>query len=66
MDKVKLVQAIENSGFKRQFIADKVGISSYALAQKINGDREFKLSEAKSIAELLQLSDKEAVSIFLA
>ena len=65
MDRDKLVQAIDRSGYRREFIAKKVGLSPYGLAKKINGHNEFKVGEAKELSKLLGLTDQEAVAIFL-
>ena len=65
MNKEKLIQAIDASGFKREHIAKQIGLSSYGLAKKINGITEFKVSEAATLTQLLNLSREQAVDIFL-
>lgn len=65
MDKEKLVKAIDDSGFRREHIAKKIGLSSYGLAKKINGITEFKVSEAAALTQLLGLTRDQAVDIFL-
>lgn len=55
---------IEKSGLKRIFLAKEIGISRQALAQKIDGVQDFRLSEAAKLANLLGLSKTERHNIF--
>lgn len=64
MDKVKLVQKIEESGLKRTFIAKELRVSDRALRDKINGATEFKNSEIIIMTSLLGLSEDEMLSVF--
>lgn len=65
MNKEKLIQIIDESGYKRGFIAKKMGLSPYGLAKKLNGENEFKISEAKNMIDILNMPIELAVSIFL-
>lgn len=60
----KLNKKIENSGFKKGFVAKKLGLSPYGLSRKMKGKNEFKVKEANLLASLLNLSDKEKLEIF--
>ena len=62
----ELEQDIKNSGLKRKFIAEKLGITDYSLAKKINNVTEFKASEIKMISELLGYSLERMSFIFYA
>lgn len=59
-----LLQKIEASGYKRRFIADKLGISYPALKMKVENEHEFKPSEIKVLCELLNISKEEMTEIF--
>lgn len=61
-----LREAIERSGYRIYFIADKLGISSESLRQKTNNRSEFKASEIKQLRELLKLTNAESERIFFA
>ena len=61
----KLLQdAIEESGMKRNALANKLGLSSYGLALKINNQNEFKASEIAALSEILNLSRSKRDAIF--
>ena len=61
-----LEKRITESGYKKSFIASKIGISAYALSLKINNKTEFKASEITILCELLGIEDQERTSIFFA
>lgn len=62
----KLVEKIDESGVKRKFIAEKLGLSAYGLSKKINNENEFKVSEVEKICNILDLSSAEREDIFFA
>lgn len=53
---VMLRERISKSGLKLQFIAEKLGISRYALSMKLDNRSEFKASEVSTLCELLGIS----------
>lgn len=55
---------IKESGLKYGFIAEKCGLTYPGLLNKLNGVREFKLTEANTIKNLLKISDEEFCEIF--
>ena len=61
----KLKQAIDASGLKKVFIAEKLGLSYQGYLKKENGINEFVTSELKIMKDLLNLSDEEVSQIFL-
>lgn len=54
-----LNQLVEDSGIKRQKIAEMLGISRHALNQKINNVTEFKASEILKLSSILGIKKKE-------
>lgn len=52
-----LEEAIEKSGFKKSYIAQKIGITRYCLMRKIRNDNEFKASEIVALCNLLKITD---------
>ena len=61
-----LEEYIEKSGYKRSFIAQKLGITRFALQLKINNKSEFKASEIGILCELLNISIDDRMAIFFA
>ena len=62
-----LKEKIKLSGYKRSFIAQQLGISTYCLAQKIDNKTEFKASEINALCGLLHIvSPEEKEAIFFA
>lgn len=61
-----LEKFIEKSGYKRSFIADKLGITRFALALKINNKSEFKAREIDILCELLKIGLEDRMAIFFA
>lgn len=62
-----LLDYIENSGLKRNYIARMLGITTYSLAQKIHNIREFKASEIQTLCNVLGLTSHKTIqAIFFA
>lgn len=60
-----LEKKIDESGYKRRFIAKAIGLkSAYGLAKKIRNETEFKAAEINALCKLLKidsLEEKEAI-----
>jgi len=55
-----LEQKIDESGYKRSYIAKAIGLkSAYGLAKKINNETEFKATEINALCELLKIDSLE-------
>lgn len=65
-DTKKLERLIENSGYKRSFLAAQIGISPYALLLKMNNKTEFKASEIEALCKLLDVDIPSRMDIFFA
>ena len=64
-DSVKLQEYINNSGLKQNFIASKLGLSSYGFARKRDNISEFLPSEIDILCNLLGIdSVEERFAIF--
>ena len=63
---ILLEQYIEKSGYKRSYIAAQLGLTSYALALKINNKSEFKANEIDILCKLLNINVKDRMRIFFA
>ncbi len=63
-DTVKLLEAIQNKGLKRGYIAEKLGIDRSTLWKKVTNQSEFLASEITALSELLGLSKTERDKIF--
>ena len=61
-----LEQYIEQSGYKKSFIAEQLGITTYGFALKVNNKSEFKASEMTILCKLLKIKAKDKEAIFFA
>lgn len=64
MNYEKLKSAVARSGLKRNYIAQKIGISDAVLSDKMNGRSQWKVSEAAAFCSALGLSRKQREEIF--
>ena len=64
-DTVRLKRIVEQSGLKKTFIADKLGITYQGYNKKESGKSEFLASEIAVMKDLLNLSTKDVNDIFL-
>ncbi|MGN0706466.1 MAG: XRE family transcriptional regulator [Faecalibacterium sp.] len=55
MDHEAIWALIRSSGYKLNYIARVLNITPNTLRLKLNGENEFKLSEAQCLARLLEL-----------
>lgn len=53
----KLKEAIAISGFSKDQVASKLGISTHSLNRKIYNKSEFKVSEIEALRDILALTD---------
>ena len=66
-DTKALQKRIEQSGLKQEFIAKKIGLSSYGFAKKRDNETEFKPSEIDGLCDLLNIDTlEEKFAIFFA
>lgn len=66
-DSKKLNEVIKASGFKREFLAEKCGISRQTLSYKINNKQSFNADEIAILCNVLNITDlAEKESIFFA
>lgn len=65
MTNTKLLnEKIVESGLKRKFIAEKLGLSTYGLQRKIENISEFKASEISILCDVLDIkvaTEKEKI-----
>jgi len=61
----KLSKVVEQSGLKKNFIAEKLGISYQGYLNKEKGKTDFTSKEISIMRDLLHLSNKEVMEIFL-
>ncbi len=59
-----LKQRIESSGYRFNWIAKQLGLTSYGFRKKLYNDTEFKVSEVSQICKVLNINDKERDKIF--
>ena len=64
VDKKELEEAIKNSGKKRNYLAEKLNISSTSLYNKLNGITEFTAREMFVLSDELDLSEQDSKKIF--
>lgn len=61
-----LRESIEYSGYKRTYIAHKIGLTYQGYLKKERGESEFKQSEIEELCKLLHLTLEEKEKIFFA
>ena len=61
-----LREKINQSGYRIQFIAKKIGVTYQGLLNKINNRSDFRASEIQALYDLLGLTEEERVAIFFA
>lgn len=61
---VLLKTTIEKSELRPEYFASKLDISLKTWRDKVDGSTDFKLSEAKKLAEILGLKDRDVITIF--
>ena len=66
IDLKKLMKKLDESGMKKRYIAERLGLSTYGLSLKINNENEFKVSEVEKICKILNITLKEREDIFFA
>lgn len=60
-----LDEKIDDSGYRRSWIAKQLGLTSYGFRKKVSGENEFKASEIVALQKILKLSNGERDNIFL-
>ena len=65
VDFERLKKAIQRKGLSFSDIAKALGVTRSCISHKMRGVIDFKVSQVYSLAELLELSDKEREEIFL-
>lgn len=61
-NRLKALMAIRN--IKRSYLAKELGISYNTLTKKLNGQREFDITEMWKIKEVLELDQKICADVF--
>lgn len=62
----ELNRVINESGYKRRFIAQKLGFSYQTFLNKMNGLSDFTAEEMNAIKDMFKLSDRRVIDIFFA
>lgn len=60
-DTERLKKIIDESGFKKGFLAEKLGLSTYGFMLKVNGENEFKVSEVSKLCDLLHIDNTDTM-----
>ena len=63
-DTALLTQIIENSGLKKGFIAEALGITRASLNNLLTGKTEARVSQMRILRTLLSLSDDQFNAVF--
>lgn len=64
VDYEALNRAIDESGLKRNAIAERLGISDQTFIAKTKGKSELRLSEVETLCDVLRLSSTQRQTIF--
>ena len=58
-DTNKLNELINNSGYKKRWISEQIGLSRYGLSLKINNKNQFTAAEIQKLCEILNIDNLE-------
>ncbi len=64
MESKKIKTKLFEKGVTYSEASQKIGISKYSFAKKVNGKSKFSVDEADKLSKLLELSNDEIVNIF--
>jgi hypothetical protein len=59
LNKDLLEQAIRDSGLKKCFVAEKIGLSASGFWNCLNGKAEFRVSQVNALCTLLGITDPD-------
>lgn len=62
---IVLKDKVKESGLKKSYIAERLGITRQSFSNKLNGVSDFKIEEMSNMCEVLDLSEEERDNIFL-
>lgn len=66
-DTKELLRIIEESGLRKGFIAEKLGITTFGFQKKVENRSQFKAEEIKILCDVLKITSlKEKERIFFA
>ena len=65
VDVEKYANLVKDSGIKKSFLAERLGISYQGYINKETGKSDFTASEVAVLKDLLHLSNKDVADIFL-
>ena len=60
----ELNQAMDQSGLKKNAVADRMGMTVQTLTRKLNGEAEFTVMEAQAISDIFGLTPGKRQQIF--
>lgn len=62
MTNVKLLdEKIRQSGLKKKYLAERIGVSRGTLCSLLNNKTEFKISQIRVLCEILDIKDDETI-----
>jgi DNA-binding Xre family transcriptional regulator len=61
-----LDKCIKDSGLKKSFLAEQLGISAYGFSLKCSNKSEFKANEIETLCKVLKIGVKDRMAIFFA
>lgn len=64
VDTEMLIKKIDESGLKKGYIVEKLGLSRYGFDKKVNGTTPFRVPEVFVLCTLLSINDDERSKIF--
>lgn len=65
LDVERYSEIVKNSGLKKVFIAEKLGLTLQGYLNKEQGKNDFTTSQVKILKDLLNLTKTEVTEIFL-
>lgn len=66
VDEVRLNALIDSSGYKRKYLADKLGITDVSFSAKCHNRSDFTTTEAGTLSDVLKIPVRDRGGIFFA
>ena len=64
IDTTMLTQAVDQSGYKKNAVAERLNMTVQTLTRKLTGEAEFTVSEAQELSEMMGFSSTQRQRIF--
>lgn len=64
IDTTMLTKAVDESGYKKNAVAERLNMTVQTLTRKLTGEAEFTVSEAQELSDMMGFSSNQRQRIF--